>query len=166
MSQVYIGTFAIVLPTISGTVTATNGMPVAGVVIRPSGGLQPVSTDEYGRYELGVPPGWSGTVTPQFGSYMFVPGARSYTNLTASITGQDYVMTGSFAPYLGAFMQDGALALQWDGIQGITYELWCSTNLTDWVPVGGPVHGTNGLMELLVPSGDEPAMFYRLRAGN
>jgi hypothetical protein len=36
MSQVYTGAFTVVLPTISGRVTNTNGLPVAGVVLQPS----------------------------------------------------------------------------------------------------------------------------------
>src|SRR5207245_9479745 len=89
MSQVYTGAFTILLPTISGTVTNTGGVAVAGVALQPSGGLQPALTDGSGVYSIGVPPGWNGAVTPSLPGWMFVPGARSYTNLSGSVTGQD-----------------------------------------------------------------------------
>src|SRR5262249_13833356 len=83
MSQVYTGAFTIALPTISGVVTNTNGAPVAGVTIQPSGGLQGAITDGSGNYSFGVPLNWSGTVAPTYSGSMFVPGTRGYSNVQA-----------------------------------------------------------------------------------
>src|SRR5439155_1438899 len=47
-----------------------------------------------GNYAITVPSGWSGTVTPSLGScYPFNPVNRSYNNLTADQTAQDYSYT-------------------------------------------------------------------------
>jgi len=166
MSQVYTGAFTVVLPTISGTVTDTNGLPVPGVVLQPDGGLLAATTDTNGNYALGVPPGWNGTVTPSLGSFMFAPGSSSYTNLTASVSNQNYVMVETIAPALSSGLSGTNLWVNWNGIQGVSYQVWWSTNLTEWFPLGDAVAGTNGMMELPVPVDDEPLGFFRLKAAN
>ena len=75
---------------VSGTITA-SGSPLAGVTL---GGLpgNPV-TDASGNYSALVAPGWSGTVTPSLAGYVFSPGSRTYTNVAASQTAQNYAAT-------------------------------------------------------------------------
>jgi len=46
----------------------------------------------------------------------------------------------------------------------VTYQLLWSTNLVDWQPLGSPLRGTNGPMQLVVPIGSNPAGFFRLTA--
>jgi RHS repeat-associated protein len=49
-----------------------------------------------------VPQGWSGSVTPSLAGYSFTPGARSHSNVTASLSAQDFaaaVDTGTAAIY-------------------------------------------------------------------
>ncbi len=166
MSGVYSGDFTIVLPAISGTVTDTNGQPVAGVVIQPSGGWQSVTTDVAGRYALGVPPGWSGSIAPVLGNLMFAPGSRAYTNVMESVSGQDYVALDSIAPQLVCGGTGTNVWLRWSGVPGLTYQVWASTNLTDWLPWGEPMPGTIGLMQVIVPGNDAPARFFRLQTAN
>jgi hypothetical protein len=48
----------------------------------------------------------------------------------------------------------------------VLYQPESSTNLVNWLPYGPPLPGTNGLMQLLVPTGDDPLKFIRLRAAN
>jgi hypothetical protein len=166
MSQVYTGAFSITLPLISGTVTNQNGQPVAGVMLLPSGGLMGAITDPNGNYSLGVPPGWNGSLTPALGTNAFVPGQLVYTNLSASLSGQNYLMVATIAPTLNSSLSGANLILNWTGIPGVLYQPEHSTNLVNWLPYGPPLPGTNGWMQLLVPTSGEPMQFVRLRATN
>jgi hypothetical protein len=57
MSQVYTGAFSVLLPLVQGFVTDTNGNPVPGVVLQPSGGFSSSTTSSNGEYAVGFPPG-------------------------------------------------------------------------------------------------------------
>ena len=164
LASAYAGTFTVSLPAISGAVTDTNGAPVAGVLLQASGGLTGVTTDTNGQYALGVPPGWSGTVTPTLGSFMFAPGSITYTNVTAPLTNQNYLMVTTVAPGLTPGVSGTNFLVNWAGLPGVTYQLLWSTNLVDWQPLGSPLPGTNGPMQLVVPIGSDPAGFFRLTA--
>ncbi len=164
LAQAYAGAFTISLPAISGTVTDTNGAPVAGVLLQPDGGLIGATTDTNGNYSLGVPPGWNGSVTPALGSFMFVPGALAYTNVTASLTNQNYLMVPTVAPSLASSLSGTNFSLNWAGISGVTYQLLWSTNLVDWQTLGGALAGTNGPMQIVLPLGSDPAAFFRVSA--
>ena len=74
--------------TISGKVLF-GGVPLAGVTI---GGLPgtPV-TNSAGGYVAIVTDGWTGTATPVLAGYVFNPVSYPYSNVTASLTGQDFV---------------------------------------------------------------------------
>ena len=163
LAQSYAGTFSILLPTISGTVTDTNGAPVTGVLLQPDGGLTGVATDTNGNYALGVPPGWNGTVMPTLGSFMFVPGSLSYTNVTSPLTNQNYLIVLTVAPNLASSLSGTNLSLAWFGLPGVAYQAWWSTNLVDWQPFGGVLPGTNGPMQILLPVSG-PAGFFRVSA--
>jgi len=166
MSQVCTGAFTISLPVIQGTITGTNGQPVPGVLIQPDGGLSTTTTDTNGNYALGILPGWSGTVVPSGGGFVFVPGSQVYTNVTASISNQNYVAFITIAPAVSAGLQADNLMMNWFGISGVTYQLYSSTNLVDWLPYGNAFPGTNGPVALLVSTGGDPARFFRVKAGN
>jgi hypothetical protein len=166
MSQVYTGAFTISLPVIQGAVTGTNGQPVSGVLIQPDGGLSATTTGTNGSYALGILPGWSGTVVPSGGGFVFAPGSRVYTNVTTSISNQNYVAVITIAPVVSAGLQATNLMMNWLGISGVTYQLYSSTNLVDWLPYGDAFPGTNGPVELLVPTVGDPARFFRVQAGN
>ncbi|MGA2180363.1 MAG: carboxypeptidase-like regulatory domain-containing protein [Verrucomicrobiota bacterium] len=166
MSQVYTGAFTISLPVIQGAITDTNGQPVPGVLIQPDGGLSATTTDTNGNYALGILPGWSGTVVPSGGGFVFAPGSRVYTNVTTSISNQNYVAVITIAPAVSTGLQTTNLMMNWFGISGVTYQLYSSTNLVDWLPYGDAFPGTNGPVVLLVPTGGDPARFFRVQAGN
>ena len=166
LSQVYTGAFTLALPLISGTITDTNNQPVAGVSLQPNGGPPPTVSDNNGNYSIGVSSGWSGTITPVFDGVYFAPGSRAYGNVVTNLAGENYRMLLSISPTLDSGLTGTNLAIRWPGITDITYQLWSSTNLIDWLPVGDPLPGTNGLMEVLVPALDKPAEFLRVNASN
>jgi hypothetical protein len=160
----YSGTFSISLPTISGTVTNANGAPQTGFLIQPNGGLTGAMTDINGNYSIGVPSGWSGTVTPSFGTNVFVPSSLSYTNVTALFTNQNYLIVNTVVPALTTGLSGSNLSVTWTGVSGVTYQVLWSTNLFNWQPLGNPILGTNGLMQILLPTGSNAASFYQLSA--
>lgn len=68
-----------------------GGSGLLGVTL---GGLPGTpSTDGTGNYSATVDSGWSGTATPSKAGYTFSPVTRSYTNVTADQTAQDYTAT-------------------------------------------------------------------------
>ena len=166
MSQVYTGAFSIVLGTISGAVTDTNGQPVPGVLLSSSGSLPPAITDASGRYFIGAPPDWTGTVTPAFQSFMFAPGKRSFTNFANSPTGQDFVMIETIAPRVSWRFTTTNVVLSWHGLPGVSYQVWGSTNLWIWYPLDIYDLGTNGPLQLTVPTWRPAQEFYKISASN
>jgi hypothetical protein len=166
MSQVYTGAFTISLPVIQGTVTGTSGQPVPGVLIQPDGGLSTTTTDTNGNYALGILPGWSGTVVPSVSDLVLVPGSRIYTNVTVSIPDQNYLAVTTIAPVVSGGLQGTNLVLSWYGISAVSYQLYSSTNLMDWLPYGDPFLGTNGPVALPVPISGDPEKFFRVQASN
>jgi hypothetical protein len=97
---------------------------------------------------------------------MFVPGALNYAGINASITNQNFLMVGTTAPILAGGLSGTNLFFNWSGIPGVTYQAEVSTNLVDWNSLGSPQIGTNGLIQLFVPTSDEPKQFLRVRAAN
>jgi RHS repeat-associated protein len=77
---------------LSGTVTS-GGSPLAGVAFAATNGVSCTSSNASGQYSCFVPSGWSGSVTPSMSSHIFAPTSRSYTNVTAHQTAQDYAST-------------------------------------------------------------------------
>lgn len=75
--------------TLSGTVTeAAGGAAIAGVTISGLPG-SPI-TNASGFYSVVVPGGFTGTAQPQKSGYNFSPSSRSYTNVSANATGQNF----------------------------------------------------------------------------
>jgi hypothetical protein len=166
MSQTYTGTFSILLPVIRGVVRNTNGQAMAGVTIYATGNLPLAYTDGSGEYSLGVTNGWSGGVVPMLDGFMFVPISRGYTNVSASIGNQDYLIVNTVAPVVASQLQGTNLSLNWQGIPGVAYQPFWSTNLVNWFPYGSLLSGSNGVMRLWVPVDDDPMKFFRIRSDN
>jgi hypothetical protein len=166
ISQVYTGMFTIVLPTISGAVTNSSGQGVAGVLMQPNDVFAGVTTDANGNYSLGVPYGWNGTITPALGTSMFVPSFLSFNNVSTPVTGQNFLVVPTIAPLLSSSVSGGNFNLSWPGIAGVSYQAYSSTNLTDWLPVGGSLPGTNGLMQFVTPLDGQPLQFFRIQASD
>jgi hypothetical protein len=166
ISQSYTGLFTIVLPTISGTVTNSNGQGVAGVLMQPNDVFAGVTTDANGNYSLGVPYGWSGTVAPSLGTSMFVPSFLSFNDVSIPLSGKNFLMVTTIAPLLSSSVSGGNFNLSWPGIAGVSYQAYSSTNLTDWQLLGAPLPGTNGPMQLITPLDDQPIQFFRIQASD
>ncbi len=118
---------------ISGRVTAA-GLPLGGVTL---GGLpgSPV-TNSAGSYVAIVPDGWSGTVTPSFGEFVFTPATRTYDAVSASVHDQDYA----------AFIErtiSGTVRLNAAGLAGV---------VLSGLP-GDPVTAPDGTYSGVVPDG-------------
>ncbi len=160
----YSGTFSISLPTISGTITNTNGAPVAGVMVQPNGGLIGMMTDVNGNYSIGVPNGWNGTMTPALGTFMFIPGSLSYTNVAGSLTGQNYLMVSTVAPNITSSASGNTFTLSWSGLSGVTYQVLWSPDLVNWQPLGSSLIGSNGMMQVSVPSNTNTAAYFTIQA--
>ncbi len=76
---------------ITGRVKTMSGTGISGITILGdnSGGLS--TTDADGNYEVRVPSGWSGTVTPNSALYTFNPASFSFTTpLNANQANQDF----------------------------------------------------------------------------
>jgi hypothetical protein len=166
MTQAYGAAFVIAAPLISGTVRDTNGVPVAGVALQPGGGLSGFVTATDGQYSLPVLASWTGTVTPAKAGWVFVPGARAYTNLTANVTNQNYTLVETIASALSSRQQGTDCHVEWYGLSGVGYQPQSSTNLVNWTDYGSVRNGTNGPLWLNVPITSAPRMFFRIRSEN
>jgi hypothetical protein len=164
MSQVYTGGFTIVWSLVQGVVTDTNGLPVAGVVLQPDNGALSTTTDTNGLYLLSLPPTVTVHVTPSAPGLMFVPGSRTYNNVTGAVTNENYVAVSTIAPTVVMQVQTNTCVLNWYGISGVSYQPLYSTNLVDWLPYAGALSGTNGAMQLVLPIDTDPIMFFRVGA--
>jgi hypothetical protein len=93
--QDYVGTKVPPEPiTISGTIRDANGNALPGVSLAVSNsGLLDVVTDVNGAYSVLVDDEWIGVITPTKEGYTLNPENKSYSELTADKTGEDYVGT-------------------------------------------------------------------------
>ncbi len=82
--------YTAIKPAISGTVTNTGGVGIAGVTIS-AGAAGSTSTDPNGKYALTLPYNWSGTITPSKTGYGFNPASRTYTNITTDMNDENYI---------------------------------------------------------------------------
>lgn len=83
---------------ISGYVRTASGLPVEDVTVwipdcSDCLGVYSCLTDPVGRYELTVQLGWSGTVYASKGFCWFDPQARTYDNVTADLSEQNFTAT-------------------------------------------------------------------------
>jgi hypothetical protein len=86
-SQCDLGAFELELQTL--TIAGNTG--AAGVKLKYTDGtVKTVTSQPNGNYSLTVPNNWSGTVTPSLACFKFSPPDRSYSDVTANQTGQDY----------------------------------------------------------------------------
>ncbi|MHC4168684.1 MAG: C25 family cysteine peptidase, partial [Planctomycetota bacterium] len=100
--------------TISGHVRAYDGSGISGVTVTADNGGGSDTTDSAGRYNLTVPYGWSGRVTPARGEYMFNPEYRDHANVIEDRANFNYAraQTNTISGYVRA--ADGS------GIAGVT----------------------------------------------
>ena len=75
------------------TFTITGNAGIGGATISYTGGS--TTSDGSGNYSITVPYGWSGKVSLTKTGYAFVPASRTYTNVTANQTSQNYTIIGT-----------------------------------------------------------------------
>jgi S-layer family protein len=68
--------------------TISGNAGVADATLNYTGGS--TTADGSGNYSFKVPTGWSGTVTPSKGGYVFSPANKTYSNVVADQTEQNY----------------------------------------------------------------------------
>ena len=78
------------------TVSGYVGVPNATITY-PGGSTR---ADSSGYYNISVPPGWSGTITPSKPGYTFQPASRQYSNLPDYRTKQNYTPSTFQGPNL------------------------------------------------------------------
>jgi hypothetical protein len=162
LSPAYTGTFNVSLPAVQGTITDGSGNPLPGVLLQPSVGST-TTTDTNGNYALGFVPGSSFTVTPSLGALMFVPPSMSYTNATNTITGQNYTGVTNLTPAVSATASAGNFVLGWWAVPGLNYQVYCSSNLTTWLPCGPLYAGSNGPVQMSMPMSGSPMQFFSVQ---
>jgi hypothetical protein len=159
MSQAFTGTFTVSLPVIQGSVTDTNGQPVPGVLLQATG-LSSTTTDTNGNYALGFTPGASFTVTPSLGSLVILPGSMSYTNVTSSVSNQNYVAVATAAASLTGGVSTTNIVLNWLGLPGVSYQVYTSPDLVNWTPIGAALAGSNAPAQwVFAPTNSGPQYF-------
>ena len=98
--------------------TISGNAGVSGATLRYTDGTpKTVTSQGNGSYSLSVSDNWTGTVTPSHPCYSFSPPSRSYSNVTANQTGQNYSAAFNAAPVcavtVGVFRpSNGALYLK------------------------------------------------------
>jgi hypothetical protein len=76
------------------TYTISGNAGAAGATLSYTDGAAKIATaDGSGNYSFAVSYNWSGTVMPSLTGYAFTPASRTYTNVLADQTAQDYTTT-------------------------------------------------------------------------
>ena len=121
-------------------------------------------TDALGVYSATVAVNFSGTVTPVLAGYMFAPASRTYTNLAANQTAQDYTAT------LLSYTISGTVTLEGGGLAGVTMAGLPGSPITDGA---GFYQATvsHGASFTVTPTHDDytfmpPSRTYAVVAGN
>ena len=164
LAQVYTGTFSIGWAVVQGTITDTNGLPVAGVLLQPDGAVPATTTDTNGNYVLGVPPVGTVHVAPWKAGLVFIPSSRAYTSVITPITNENYVATSTVAPVLTAQLQTTNFIMSWYGMSGVTYDVFQSTNLVNWLHRTSRAPSTNGPLQLILVINPNRNLFFRIQA--
>ncbi|MCL5105036.1 MAG: FG-GAP-like repeat-containing protein [Armatimonadetes bacterium] len=103
---------------ISGRIVDSTGAGLSGVRIGATNGGGSYLTDSSGYYELWVPVGWSGTVTPDRPGYEMAPLERPYTDVSGDLPAQDYAASRTFTS-IGAVLSGVAgCSLAWGDYDG------------------------------------------------
>lgn len=132
--------------TISGMFTTTN-WDFADINIVATGIDAEDIVIDGASYEITVPEGWSGTVTPTKAGFIMDPVDRAYTDVTADITGENYIIKKDVNPEAPAitFPTPGQI-FNWTEAQTVTATWTAPTGFapeyyevkfgaTDWVSV-------------------------------
>jgi hypothetical protein len=97
------------------------------------------------------------TIGPQIEDLYGRPMAQAYTGAFAI----SLPAVATIGPSLSGELQGTNFLASWHALPGITYRLYYSTNLVDWLPHGEPVVGSNSLMQIPLPLDGAPKKFFR-----
>ena len=146
-----------------GAIALTVGALRGGGQIRANGGMGD-------RVRGGG--GGGGRIVLNYGTNLFAGtlSADGGAGWSSGGPGTIYTKANLTVPTLAPTVSGGpsgpSLSLSWFGIQGLSYQTFCSSNLHDWLPWGTALRGSNGLSELLVPIATNGQSFFRLKATN
>jgi len=87
--------------TISGSIKTSSGI-VSGISITFSNGGGTATTDGGGIYSVTVPYSYSGTATPSKTGYTFDPASKTYSNVTADKSDENYIAAPLTNPVIGS----------------------------------------------------------------
>ena len=141
--------------TLSGRVTNQDtGEGMDGVTLTLNdGGTKTVITSGGGYYTISATYGWTGTLTPSYGSGSFTPANRSFSNLSSDSSGQDFAWIAPLAISGRIVRQDDGT-----GVDGVTVSL-NDNGVKTTVSSGGGYytlmvrHGWGGSVSLAYGSG-------------
>jgi hypothetical protein len=140
-------------------VRGTISGPTLKDEVQVTAGTTTVTTTHHGTFSLeGLSPN-TYSVSPQSGSYLFLPDARSTT------LGPDRIGIHFKAYHWNALsledVTNGALHVMSAITNGQTVHLQTSTDFSSWSNLSTNTGNVANLLELHIPMGDEPALFYR-----
>ena len=98
---------------------------ISGVILNFSNGGGSTTTDSSGFYTRSVSRGWSGTVTPDKTGYSFDPQNRTYSDITANQSDQNYTAAPQQQDYIiSGYVRNGDSSRDWwpdvdPGISGV-----------------------------------------------
>jgi hypothetical protein len=129
--------------TISGTILNSAAAPIPGVTVRYDS-QNFTTTAANGTYSIQVPWWWTGTMTPSLTGYTFNPPTRSYSNVAANSTSQNY--TGNNGPAIPANVAitktSTQLKISWDVVTGATHHVYGYDNPTTSTSTDVSAQGT------------------------
>ncbi len=131
--------------TISGSVSQ-NGAALPGVTIAFSNGGGVVTTTSSGTYSISLSYGWSGAATPSMNGKVFSPVTIDYTDVTTSLTNQDYVADDITYTVSGMVHDNGTpmedVEIQLTGLTSVFTDVtgnWSFSSAYGWTGVVTPV---------------------------
>jgi hypothetical protein len=96
-------------------------------------------------------------VGPQIENFLGQP-------MSAAYTGALTILLPDIAPTVAGGIEGTNLLMSWTTLSGITYQIYSSTNLVDWIPYGDPIIGDGSAVELQLPMNADPTEFFRVKA--
>jgi peptidoglycan/xylan/chitin deacetylase (PgdA/CDA1 family) len=96
---------------VSGYILNDCGTPINNVTVVVSNGVNQVTTDPNGFYEVWVPYNWSGTATPSKVNYTFTPSEMVYFDVFGSHSEQNYLAENSYDLDCDGFLGSGDLGI-------------------------------------------------------
>jgi hypothetical protein len=82
-------------------------------------------------------------------------------NISNSIVRIDSLLV-RIPPILNPSTSNESFRLIWQSVTGETYQVWSSSNLWDWIPVGAEMECTQDALTNEYPIAEEKGMFYRV----